>query len=172
MTAAPRASASGFGQDRSVSTGPGPAEQTATRTTEPVEPEATPSESVRDEYEVLGEDVRKHRFAYYQEDEPIISDAEFDDSLPAAGGTIEAHASRARGQRFPNPGGGRRSVCGVSPPSNICSACTASKTSSPSRNWRRGSPRPKPTSPSLGNEHTGLAHRTQDRRPGCEPALP
>ena len=39
----------------------------------------TPSEAVREEYEVLVEDVRKHRFAYYQEDAPIISDAEFDE---------------------------------------------------------------------------------------------
>ncbi|MDZ4354541.1 MAG: NAD-dependent DNA ligase LigA [Arthrobacter sp.] len=39
----------------------------------------TPSEAVREEYEVLVEEVRKHRFAYYQEDAPIISDAEFDE---------------------------------------------------------------------------------------------
>ena len=39
----------------------------------------TPSEAVREEYEVLVEDVRKHRFAYYQEDAPLISDAEFDE---------------------------------------------------------------------------------------------
>ena len=31
------------------------------------------------EYEDLVEQVRKHRFAYYQEDAPIISDAEFDE---------------------------------------------------------------------------------------------
>ena len=40
---------------------------------------STPSEAVREEYEVLVEEVRKHRFAYYQEDAPIISDAEFDE---------------------------------------------------------------------------------------------
>lgn len=34
---------------------------------------------MREEYEVLVEEVRKHRFAYYQEDAPIISDAEFDE---------------------------------------------------------------------------------------------
>ena len=39
----------------------------------------TPSEAVREEYEILVEEVRKHRFAYYQEDAPIISDAEFDE---------------------------------------------------------------------------------------------
>ncbi|MDQ0691856.1 NAD-dependent DNA ligase LigA [Arthrobacter sp. W4I7] len=72
-----------------MSTGPGPAEQTATRTTEPVEPEATttepvepeatPTEPVREEYENLVDLVRKYRFAYYQEDTPLVSDAEFDE---------------------------------------------------------------------------------------------
>ncbi|WP_043480243.1 NAD-dependent DNA ligase LigA [Arthrobacter sp. SPG23] len=38
-----------------------------------------PSGAVREEYENLVEEVRKHRFAYYQEDAPIISDAEFDE---------------------------------------------------------------------------------------------
>lgn len=67
-------------QDRSVSTAPGPAEQTTTRT-EPgiTAPEVIPSESVREEYENLADLVRKYRFAYYQEDTPLVSDAEFDD---------------------------------------------------------------------------------------------
>lgn len=52
---------------------------TATRTTEPVEPYAVPSESVREEYENLVDLVRKYRFAYYQEDAPLVSDAEFDE---------------------------------------------------------------------------------------------
>ncbi|WP_309818317.1 NAD-dependent DNA ligase LigA [Pseudarthrobacter sulfonivorans] len=43
------------------------------------EPEAVPSGSVREEYENLVDLVRKYRFAYYQEDEPLVSDAEFDD---------------------------------------------------------------------------------------------
>ncbi|MBT2520528.1 NAD-dependent DNA ligase LigA [Arthrobacter sp. ISL-28] len=43
-----------------------------------LEPEAIPSESVRDEYQKLVDLVRKYRFAYYQEDEPLVSDAEFD----------------------------------------------------------------------------------------------
>lgn len=38
-----------------------------------------PSGDIRAEYEDLVEQVRKHRFAYYQEDAPIISDAEFDE---------------------------------------------------------------------------------------------
>jgi DNA ligase (NAD+) len=41
--------------------------------------EAVPSGDMREEYEDLVEQVRKHRFAYYQEDAPIISDAEFDE---------------------------------------------------------------------------------------------
>ncbi|MEJ1180022.1 NAD-dependent DNA ligase LigA [Pseudarthrobacter sp. CCNWLW217] len=63
-----------------MSTAPGPAEQTTTRT-EPgiTAPEVIPSESVREEYENLADLVRKYRFAYYQEDEPLVSDAEFDD---------------------------------------------------------------------------------------------
>nr|WP_254679002.1 NAD-dependent DNA ligase LigA [Arthrobacter sp. 24S4-2] len=38
-----------------------------------------PSGEVREEYESLVEQVRKHRFAYYQEDAPTVSDAEFDE---------------------------------------------------------------------------------------------
>ncbi|MGX5715700.1 NAD-dependent DNA ligase LigA [Arthrobacter sp. MAHUQ-56] len=60
-----------------MSTGPGPA-KTDTRTATPDEPEAVPAESVREEYENLADLVRKYRFAYYQEDEPLVSDAEFD----------------------------------------------------------------------------------------------
>jgi DNA ligase (NAD+) len=62
-----------------VSTGPGPAEQTATRTTAPAGPETTPSDPLREEYENLVDLVRKYRFAYYQEDTPLVSDAEFDE---------------------------------------------------------------------------------------------
>ncbi|MDQ0679393.1 DNA ligase (NAD+) [Arthrobacter pascens] len=55
------------------------ADQTTTRT-EPgmTDPAVIPSESVREEYENLADLVRKYRFAYYQEDEPLVSDAEFD----------------------------------------------------------------------------------------------
>lgn len=38
-----------------------------------------PSESLRDEYDALVDEIRKHRTAYYQEDAPLISDAEFDE---------------------------------------------------------------------------------------------
>ncbi|SLJ93442.1 NAD-dependent DNA ligase LigA [Arthrobacter sp. P2b] len=61
-----------------MSTGAGPAEKTATRTTAPDGQDAIPSESVREEYENLADLVRKYRFAYYQEDAPLVSDAEFD----------------------------------------------------------------------------------------------
>ncbi|BCW82106.1 DNA ligase A [Arthrobacter sp. NicSoilC5] len=61
-----------------MSTGPGPAEQTAARTTAPHEPEAIPTEAIREEYDNLADLVRKYRFAYYQEDAPLVSDAEFD----------------------------------------------------------------------------------------------
>nr|WP_306901625.1 NAD-dependent DNA ligase LigA [Arthrobacter sp. B1I2] len=37
-----------------------------------------PTEALREEYENLADLVRKYRFAYYQEDEPLVSDAEFD----------------------------------------------------------------------------------------------
>lgn len=46
--------------------------------TDQLEPEAIPTESVRDEYQNLVDLVRKYRFAYYQEDQPLVSDAEFD----------------------------------------------------------------------------------------------
>lgn len=66
-----------------MSTGPGPAEQTAIRTAGPDGIDTTgtntiPSEPVREEYENLADLVRKYRFAYYQEDAPLVSDAEFD----------------------------------------------------------------------------------------------
>jgi DNA ligase (NAD+) len=66
-----------------VSTPSGPTDNAVTGTgaatgTDQLEPEAIPSESVRDEYENLADLVRKYRFAYYQEDEPLVSDAEFD----------------------------------------------------------------------------------------------
>ena len=54
-----------------------PAAGTATGGT-PKEPEAVPTEAVREEYENLVDLVRKYRFAYYQEDAPLVSDAEFD----------------------------------------------------------------------------------------------
>lgn len=40
--------------------------------------EAVPSHAVREEYMQLVEEVRKHRIAYYQDNDPVISDAEFD----------------------------------------------------------------------------------------------
>ncbi|NYD79232.1 NAD-dependent DNA ligase LigA [Arthrobacter cupressi] len=46
-------------------------------TVEAVEGEV-PAQSVREEYDNLADLVRKHRYAYYQEDAPTISDAEFD----------------------------------------------------------------------------------------------
>ncbi|WP_332761119.1 NAD-dependent DNA ligase LigA [Pseudarthrobacter sp.] len=62
-----------------MSTARVPAEETANSTEEPTEPDAVPAGSVRDEYENLTDLVRKYRFAYYQEDEPLVSDAEFDE---------------------------------------------------------------------------------------------
>ena len=73
-----RVAVGGVRQDRFVSTGPGPAEKTAARTPAPHEPEAVPTEAIREEYENLADLVRKYRFAYYQEDAPLVSDAEFD----------------------------------------------------------------------------------------------
>ncbi|WP_426999111.1 NAD-dependent DNA ligase LigA [Pseudarthrobacter sp. N5] len=51
------------------------AEESATGTA----PEVVPSESVRTEYLDLADRVRTYRFAYYQEDSPVVSDAEFDE---------------------------------------------------------------------------------------------
>ena len=61
-----------------MSTATGPAEATAANNENATEPEAVPSGSVLEEYEKLVDLVRKYRFAYYQEDEPLVSDAEFD----------------------------------------------------------------------------------------------
>ena len=40
--------------------------------------EAVPSHALREEYVELVAQVRQHRIAYYQDNDPIISDAEFD----------------------------------------------------------------------------------------------
>ncbi|WP_235780440.1 NAD-dependent DNA ligase LigA [Sinomonas notoginsengisoli] len=37
-----------------------------------------PSESLREEYDALADEVRRHRALYYNEDAPLISDAEYD----------------------------------------------------------------------------------------------
>ncbi|MDQ6752315.1 MAG: NAD-dependent DNA ligase LigA [Actinomycetota bacterium] len=37
-----------------------------------------PPEELRDEYETLADNVRKYRFAYYNDDAPLVADAEFD----------------------------------------------------------------------------------------------
>ncbi|UVJ40796.1 NAD-dependent DNA ligase LigA [Arthrobacter sp. CJ23] len=41
--------------------------------------DTNPSEALRDEYQNLADLVRKYRYAYYQEDAPTVSDAEFDE---------------------------------------------------------------------------------------------
>lgn len=61
-------------QDGSVST-----EQTAENLQELEEQQVVPAEKLRDEYDALVDEVRKHRTAYYQDDAPLISDAEFDE---------------------------------------------------------------------------------------------
>jgi DNA ligase (NAD+) len=61
-----------------VSTASGPAGNTTASIQDSTEQDAVPSGSVREEYENLADQVRKYRFAYYQEDEPLVSDAEFD----------------------------------------------------------------------------------------------
>ncbi|WP_018133717.1 NAD-dependent DNA ligase LigA [Acaricomes phytoseiuli] len=43
-----------------------------------IEAEETPPEQLREEYDQLVEDVRRYRFAYYNDDAPLVSDAEFD----------------------------------------------------------------------------------------------
>ncbi|MDI3329152.1 MAG: NAD-dependent DNA ligase LigA [Micrococcus sp.] len=45
-----------------------------------VQPEAgdIPTEALREQYEHLVDEVRKHRTAYYQNDAPLVSDAEYD----------------------------------------------------------------------------------------------
>lgn len=37
-----------------------------------------PSESLREQYDALADEVRTHRTLYYNEDAPVISDAEYD----------------------------------------------------------------------------------------------
>lgn len=61
-----------------MSTGEGTAQQTATGTAAQNGRESIPSDAIREEYENLSDLIRKYRFAYYQDDAPLVSDAEFD----------------------------------------------------------------------------------------------
>ncbi|MCQ1987854.1 NAD-dependent DNA ligase LigA [Arthrobacter sp. zg-Y844] len=45
---------------------------------ESVSTDAPPAEDLREEYQTLADQVRRYRFAYYNEDAPLVSDAEFD----------------------------------------------------------------------------------------------
>ncbi|WP_415856664.1 NAD-dependent DNA ligase LigA [Sinomonas sp. G460-2] len=47
-------------------------------TAEPVIPPDAPSATLREEYESLADEVRRHRALYYNQDAPVISDAEYD----------------------------------------------------------------------------------------------
>ncbi|WP_249336031.1 NAD-dependent DNA ligase LigA [Sinomonas gamaensis] len=47
--------------------------------TPPATTSATPSATLREEYESLAEEVRRHRALYYNEDAPVLSDAEYDE---------------------------------------------------------------------------------------------
>ena len=105
----------------------------------------TPSEAVREEYEELVEEVRKHRFAYYQEDAPIISDAEFDE-LYRRLETIEAMHPELVANDSPTQEVGGEVSAAFAAVEHL-HGCTASRTSSRSRSWRPGSPRPRPASP-------------------------
>lgn len=91
-----------------MSTGPGHAEQTAGRSTAPHEPEAIPTEAIREEYENLADRVRKYRFAYYQEDAPLVSDAEFDTLFRRLEEIEALHPELVA--TIPNPGSGRRGI--------------------------------------------------------------
>ena len=102
-----------MGQDRTVSTAKGIDDAIAGSADSEV-----PPEDLRVEYEDLADQVRRYRFAYYNEDAPLVSDAEFDELYRQ----LEDTGSPAPGtghQRFAHPGGGRRGLGGVQPRSNI-----------------------------------------------------
>jgi DNA ligase (NAD+) len=66
-------------QDRGVSTAQIQPEETEQAGTAPVrQPEQLPDGAVRQEYDRLVDEVRRHRYAYYNEDAPLVSDAEYD----------------------------------------------------------------------------------------------
>src|SRR4051812_20871170 len=68
-----------MGQDRGVSTAQIQPEDTEQAGTAPVrQPEQLPDETVRQEYDRLVDEVRRYRYAYYNEDAPLVSDAEYD----------------------------------------------------------------------------------------------
>ena len=51
----------------------------AVSTLVPADGQDTPSDALREEYQNLADAIRAHRYAYYQENAPTVSDAEFDE---------------------------------------------------------------------------------------------
>ncbi|WP_035765111.1 NAD-dependent DNA ligase LigA [Arthrobacter sp. H20] len=54
-------------------------DRTSDKTSIELTADQTPVDSLREEYDTLAEEVRRHRFAYYNENAPTISDADFDE---------------------------------------------------------------------------------------------
>ena len=54
-------------------------EQSGARPEVELPADGVPNEALKEEYGSLVEEVRKHRFAYYNENAPVISDAQFDE---------------------------------------------------------------------------------------------
>ncbi|CEA07560.1 DNA ligase [Arthrobacter saudimassiliensis] len=61
-----------------MSTAKTSAEQDTQAAVESVSTDAPPAADLRREYEELADRIRRYRFAYYNEDAPLVSDAEFD----------------------------------------------------------------------------------------------
>ena len=61
-----------------MSTAKTSSEQDTQAAVESVSTDAPPAADLRREYEELADQIRRYRFAYYNEDAPLVSDAEFD----------------------------------------------------------------------------------------------
>lgn len=54
-------------------------EQSVARSDVELPADEVPADSLKEEYARLADEVRRHRFAYYNENAPVVSDAEFDE---------------------------------------------------------------------------------------------
>ena len=125
---------------------------------------------MREEYEDLVEEVRKHRFAYYQEDAPIISDAEFDELFRRLE-TIEAMHPELVANDSPTQEVGGEVSAAFAAVEHLQRMYSLEDVFS-LEELEAWIAKAEANIAKLGNGTAGLAHRTQDRRPRRQPALP
>ncbi len=111
-------------------------ENNTTQQTAPAENTAEITEALRAEYAELTDKIRAARRAYYNEDAPFLSDAEYD-KLYRRLEIIEAEHPHLIANDSPTQEVGGEAI-ELSHPSPTCSACTPSRMFSPSKSSAPG----------------------------------